>query len=208
MSGRWGAVPLEDALTVLWGCVASGRGFLPLRWWHETEGRQEHDVSSPRRFRGLIQHLGVEHELSIPACCRHERARGAAAGEIFSVWVRCESGESGERLGRFRPAPTIVLREGGTARRTAFWAVTRRHTVEQALRANRRLAHSLRAPKKHGSPDDFWFAPCGTFLRDGRARPVPVVVESCTGAVYRPREVYGWLRDAPDPDAWRNREAA
>ncbi len=192
---------------MLWGCVAGTRGVTQLRWW-EDRSAVVCDVSLRRRFLRAVEMRGVDHELEVTAAPRHPRQLGVATDEVWCTWVRVETKKAAEKLERFRPAPTIVLREGDSVRRVAFWAMSRRHSVGQAHRANKRLAHALGAAKKWADPDEFRFAPCGCFLRDGRARPVPVLVESCSGAIWAPRQVYGRLRDAPDPDAWRERQAA
>lgn len=189
--------------------MGDGRGVLTLTWWHDAEGKQQHriGVADCGRFVGLAERLGVDHELEVFAAARHPDRLGVARDGIMCLWVRVETKESARLLEVFRPAPTIVLQEGDSSRRVALWAVTKPHTVDQALRANRRLAHALKAPKKHASPDEFSFAPPGTFLRHGRRRPCPVTVVGHECRIYGPTEVYGRLKDAPDPDAWRQRAA-
>jgi hypothetical protein len=76
-------------------------------------------------------------------------------------------------LSAFPVEPTLVLREGGTCRHTAFWAVRKPLDPDDSRKVCKHLAHALRTPKKYG--DSMWFAPPGCVIRT-KARPVPVVV--------------------------------
>lgn len=119
------------------------------------------------------------------------------------LWARTESKVSAKRLVHMRTQPSILLREGDTARYVAFWILRKPLTHSQLERANKRIAHYLRTPKKWSDADTFTFPLPGTFLRRGRTRPVPVVLESMSLQQHTAKSVVGWMRDAPDPDAWR-----
>lgn len=136
---------------------------------------------------------------AVPRASKDSLGVGAAS----VVWARLESGAGAAQLQRFTPAPTFVLREGRTVQRVAIWALLRPLTYEWTMRANRRLAHRLDAKKKHGAPE-FMFTPPGASTETGRS----VWVEFESDGLYMPAEVVGRLPDAPDPDAWRDREAA
>ena len=138
-----------------------------------------------------------------------DKATGQGLVHCITEWardknVRLEGKKSADILRRFRPVPTFVIREGSSSRYTAFWALSQPLTRWKDVdRANRRLAHALKAPKKYADPGEFYFAPPGTVLRVGRSRPCPVVVARAGLETYTVGEVVGRLRDAPDPDAWR-----
>lgn len=216
----WGVLPLDQAVTAVWACLMRDPGGTIIMRWQHNEAPCDYGsklwdpnartcshldiVKSCGRLLGLVEAFGLDRELEVLAVPRGRPRWNIARDAVTGLWVRTETRESVERLERFRRPATIVLQEGDSARRVALWAVTTPHRVDQALRANRRLAHALGTPKKFADPDEFAFSPPGTFLRHGRKRPVPVTVASYTGRVYAPRELYGGLRDAPDPDAWRN----
>lgn len=124
-----------------------------------------------------------------------------------TLWARVEGKKEAEALMRFRPRPTIVLREGSTSRLVALWTLRNPLSYEWLVRANRRIAHKLFASKRWVEPE-FAFPVPGSCLRAGRSRPVPVRVEEFRWRVYTPKEVVRALKDAPDPDAWREKAAA
>jgi hypothetical protein len=124
------------------------------------------------------------------------------------LWAHTVSGGSSAALDKFRPAPTFVVREGSTSRRTALWALSRPVDVDWVERGNRRIAHRLGTPKKNCGTLGEMYLP-GTILRKGRKRPVAVHLEHFDPqALYTARQVVGHLRDAPDPNAWKERADA
>lgn len=124
------------------------------------------------------------------------------------LWARVEGKQEAARLRAFRPSPTLVFREGESSRMVGLWVLRRPLRYEPLVRANRRLAHALFAPKKWSAPE-FMFPLPGSCLRDGRRRPVPVHVEFFDpGGLFTARQVVGALKDAPDPNAWREAVAA
>jgi hypothetical protein len=131
-----------------------------------------------------------------------EQGRFLLRRPVGMLWARTDSRDSARRLRAFRPAPAIVLREGATIRYTAFWLLDGLLTHDELERFNRRLAHRLRTPKKWCGVE-FRVPLPGTFLRSGRSRPVHVRMPRCVPAVHSWEEIVGKLRDAPDPDAWR-----
>jgi hypothetical protein len=199
----------DAALRVLWWLV-SGTGDGVVRLWSHEDGRRvATTIRDSDHLLGMVARLGEEHELGMFAAARHPRRLGVAKDGIRALWVRVESKAAAARLRRFPLRPTLVIGEGRAARETAFWALRTPHNVEQAQRANNRLAYHLRCRRggrdAPANPDEFTFAPPGTLLREGRKRPVPVTVRRLGAERYAARRLYGWLRDPPDPDAWRNR---
>jgi hypothetical protein len=129
------------------------------------------------------------------------------------LWALTDSREAAARLGRFNPRPTLVLRVGETAQLTALWALDRPLAWDWSVRATRRIAHALRAPKKWCRPDIAIRVP-GSAVRqhpDGQMRitPARVNVEAFEPrAIYTARRVVGHLPEAPDPNGWRERRGA
>jgi hypothetical protein len=158
-------------------------------------------------WRRMVQRAGEDCDVLLSAGLRPRRGFGTC-GTSSVLWARVEGKKEAQALARFRPVPTLVLREGSTQRYVALWELDRELNYDWLLRANRRIAHKLFAPKKW-TDAEFVFAAPGSCLRSGRSRPVPVRVESFEPAgIYRPRDVVGKLKEAPDPDAWRERTAA
>lgn len=121
-------------------------------------------------------------------------------------WVRCESGRQVAALEAFDPEPSLILREGGTVRHTAFWFHPRPVGPDDSERLCRHLAHKLRAPKKYAA--QMLFAPPGAVIREGRSKPLPVVVAGGTGELVTVRALCRTLPPTiPDPMAWAGRAA-
>lgn len=122
------------------------------------------------------------------------------------LWVRTETRDSCKRLARFRPEPTLVMREGDTCRQVALWSLTAPCPIDKLERANGRLSYSLRCKLKHGA-QGFEFAVPGTVLREGRKRPVPVVAAGGSGEPVGAGALLARLRDRPAPPEWLGRAA-
>lgn len=126
-----------------------------------------------------------------------------AVREGSMLWA-CLSGSASTRLlERFRPWPAIVLREGDTMRRTAAWPLRKALAYDWLVKANRRIAHYLRAPKMTCAPETLLHPP-GALILGERVSPVPIVVERFEPDMFTAKDVVRGLRDAPDPKAWRD----
>jgi hypothetical protein len=163
-------------------------------------------ADGPADWLGWVQRLSEDRDVRLGAGSRRGRGFGTC-GQAAVLWARVESKREAVNLERFRPVPTLVLREGASCRRVALWSLRRPLSYDWLVRANRRIAHKLFAPKKWAEPE-FAFPAPGSCLRVGRSRPVPIHVEHFEASIFHPREVVGALRDAPDPDAWREKAAA
>lgn len=210
---------MPDALEGLSLLLSAGGGnVLPVEFWTPHFPDEPPTTLWPRNDSRHLQQLVAHHEpeWSAELLCGFPRSRPghheAIAGGPVSwpgamplplLWTRTENKDSARRLERFRPAPSLLLREGDTVRHIAFWLVRRPLTWSQLERANKRIAHNVGAPKKYADPDTFTFPLPGTFLRRGRTRPVPVTVESMSLETHTAKAIVGRLKDAPDPDAWR-----
>lgn len=205
----WGVVPPDHAITTLVGAfLGDGAGCQHIHWYLDG-GRVEHifDADDGRRMRAFLGWLGERREvqwLAVPRARREVRYAGLSS----ALWCRVETRQAWERLQRFRPEPTIVLREGSSSRADAIWALDRCLTLDWTVRGCERLSYNLGGVRKHANPDEYLLHPPGSCLRDGRTRPIPVVTAACTDAIYHPKQVVGRLKDAPARDAWRERSAA
>jgi hypothetical protein len=124
-------------------------------------------------------------------------------GRYGAFWAVVTGSEQNRWLERFRPAPTMLLREGASTRRVALWWLEQSLAHDWIVRGNKRIAHTLRAVKKQADPDHMLFPVVGSCLRSGRSRPVPIVVERLGIDAYRPRDVVGHLKEPPPPRDWR-----
>lgn len=155
----------------------------------------------------MVQRMSEDRDVLLSAGSRRRRGFGTCASASV-LWCRVEGKSQERELLRFRPSPTLVVREGSTSRRVALWALRRPLEFDWLDRANRRIAHRLWAPKKW-SAAEFQFPAPGSCLRVGRSRPVPIVAEWFDPvALFSPRQVVGALREAPSPNAWRGDVAA
>jgi hypothetical protein len=151
--------------------------------------------------------LWADYGASVSLCAYASRGsyRRHALGSC--LWTRVDTGRSWDALRRFEPAPSLVLQLGRAARYIAVWALRKPLLPEDVERANRRLAHAFGGMKKWGGLDFRCPVP-GAVLREGRKRPVVVSVVSRGEGLYAAGAVVRRLKDAPDPNAWRQREAA
>lgn len=109
------------------------------------------------------------------------------------LWCHLRTGEAQRQLEAFRPAPTIVLREGRTLHRWALWSLSRPLCGSWVERATARLSYRLRGLRRAGMGDTLIPSPF-----TGQTW-----TEYETTDVYSPRQIVGHLREAPDPNGWR-----
>lgn len=210
MSGHH-AAPFQDALRWLDGMLgwAPGCEWMPIRLWNpDREGVWHHHCGVPGSGDRLVDVVRAADErrndevlLGLPLM---RRFGGAAVATMF--WTRVEGSDQEKRLGWFKPAPSLVLREGSSSRRIAFWPLEYPIRWSGVHRGNRNIAHRVGAAKKHAEPERLWIPAPGTCLRRDRARPVPVVVERLDIATFTPLAVIGKLKEAPPADAWMQRQ--
>jgi hypothetical protein len=114
-------------------------------------------------------------------------------GESWVLWCHLRTREAEQQLERFRPAPTIVIREGETYERWALWGLSRPLSGSFIQRGNDRINHRLRGLRRDGRPETLMPSPF-----TGRMR-----TEFETTETFSPRQIVGHLREAPDPNAWK-----
>lgn len=118
-------------------------------------------------------------------------------GASHVLWAALASGAHERALTRFRPAPSLVVREGDTLRRVAVWWLSDPVTLGPQEDGCRRIAHALGTAKKYADPG-FMLPVPGS--RVGRNR---VRVEFLDPEPRSWDRVAGGLRPAPDPVDWR-----
>lgn len=214
---RHHAATFEQALHALAFILGWNGGIMEVQTWRE--GRGDHSnyfdmatASAARRLARFVREVDERYScqvlLGVPAA---KRAKGGV-GTATAFWVRVEGTVQNRWLAGFQPQPTIVLREGSSSRRWAVWALEHPVRWVGVDRANRRLAHRMRAPKKWAEPERLWLPAPGCCLRRDRARPVPIVVERLEAVTFTGLGVVGdrvvdgrrhrALPDAPAADAW------
>lgn len=192
------------ALDALYLMALGERGLVRIEW--SEDGRREHVlVDDAARFRRLVLALAGRHDVWVGVQSRSPE-HGGLTGRCHVLWCVAEGRRSCTSLTRMRPRPTLLLQQGETARMTGLWALREGLTWEWTVRANRRLAHWIRGPKRYVEPEHV-VRPPGSWVREGRLLPLRVR-STLHPEWYRAREVVGRLPDAPDPDAWRKRREA
>lgn len=169
----------------------SQEGLLYLEWNTDKQTVAQHAIPFHERRR-CERMLKAPYRVS-PAIHRSNRLVDVEPFHCsWTFWARVDSGESDRLLREFRPAPTLVIRDG-RVRCTALWGLSRSLSYEWALRGNERIARRLRTPRWTADPERF-------------AMPVGVV-ESGSWRVYDPAVVVGHLAEAHDKNAWKARAA-
>jgi hypothetical protein len=122
-------------------------------------------------------------------------------GAASVLWARLESPACADALARLPVGPTLVVREGGSSRRWALWALSRPLSGAWITQANERLAHALHG--RRGAADASALFPSPFTRLTGKARPVKVYAEYESDSYTTARQIVGRLRDAPAADGWR-----
>lgn len=133
----------------------------------------------------------------VPRTERDALSLGAAS----VLWARLESPACADSLARLPIGPTLVVREGGSSRRTALWALSRPLCGDWITQANERLSHALQG--RRGAADASALFPSPFSRVTTKARPVKVYAEYESGSYATARQIVGRLRDAPATDGWR-----
>jgi len=135
-----------------------------------------------KKFRGALRREHHEHfdRLVVPVRYYTHAATYQCHDNPMEAILLSIALDQEKRLGWFRPAPSLILREGSSSRRLAFWPLEHPVRWVGVNRGNRRIAHRLRAPKKHSEPENLWIPAPGTCLRVGRTPPSGRLAKSRT----------------------------
>jgi hypothetical protein len=155
----------------------------------------------PTHQRHALERLLSADDCSI-SCVPRSHKDDLSWADSHILWVRLERKECADRLARFRVPPTLVIREFGSQRRTALWALSRPLSGPYLVRATERLAYHLQGRRTNARPSALFPSPW-TRLTMGRSRPCRTFVEYESDSYATPRQIVGHLADAPDLKNWR-----
>lgn len=205
MTGRRLHVARADvALHAIDFLLGWGGGVMPVelaadrqRFWHRC-GVPGSGQRLARSVRWHDERADTEIRLGVP----HRSASAGGVTGATVLWAVVEGSDQVGRAMRFRPLPSMVLRAGGASRRWLLWSLEEPLDYFGLVDANRKLAYHFGARQKLGDPDLAWFPAPGSCLREGRARPSPVVVSRLSHEGFTVRQLVGRLKEPPPRDAW------
>ena len=177
-----------------------GDGLLEARYRMPSGGMGQlfHPAARWKAINETIGGLGQRTDVYVGAAPRTHRHGGASAIDaVWTLWVDCDDRAAVDALEDFRPAPAVVILTGSGPNRHAFWPLRESLTAEQAVRANRRLAHALGADMRSTDAARI-LRPPGT-LNHKHDPPRPVECVRCEVVSHLVREVVGPLPDPPAP---------
>ena len=143
--------PIPQLVALRLQCVAIAghepqSSFFELRPLDPVGGQEFIPVSDVAGVVNRVGALREHHQLYIGAAPRTREAGKADAIErIWCLWADCDSSESVELLRAFSPLPSIVVASGSEGHLHAWWPLLDSVTPRWAERANKRLAHRLKA---------------------------------------------------------------
>lgn len=156
----------------------------------------------PRRAAQWDRLDSAQVEIGLPESRRNNG--GAAAASVLWAWL--EARDSARWAARFKPLPSLVLRIGRSCRRLCIWPLNESVPWVLVESANKRLAYALHAPQKYAQPERLRIPLPGTFIREGRKVPAPVLTTRLELATFERAQVVDRLREPPRPWAERMRE--
>lgn len=177
-----------------------GDGLLEARYKMPTGGMGQlfHPAARWKAIAETIGGLGQGTDVYVGAAPRTHRHGGASAIDaVWTLWADCDDQAAVDALERFEPAPAVVNLTGSGPNRHAYWPLREPLTVEQAVGANRRLAHALGADMRSTDAARI-LRPPGT-LNHKHEPPRPVECIRCEVVSHLAREVVGHLPDPPAP---------
>ena len=172
------AIPQDAALRMYLAMIAGDAPrsqYFEVRWKRSSGGMGQDFVplSEPDRVARMIRNRGQMTDTYIGLAPRTERKGGLdATPRVHCLWVDCDSRESVERLARFRPLPSIVIRSGTPDHAHAYWPLGDSVPAGWAKRANQRLARALGADRVATDAARILRPPCTLSHKHDPARPV------------------------------------
>lgn len=122
------------------------------------------------------------------------------------LWAWVKSGEQVARAARFKPAPSIVLKIGGSSERLLIWVLRQPIASQLVEPHNARISYCLHAPRTRSKPEALRVPLPGTFMRVGRSVPAPILLTrlSVGPQLHTFEQITGRLKDPPPKDAWKD----
>jgi len=146
---------LEQYLAAIAGTDPDG-SLLEVRYRRRNGGMRQRfypAASDLASTASLIIELGARTDVYVGAAPRSCRHGGRAAIEkVWCLWVDCDGPEAVTALGRFAPAPAIVVSSGSAANVHAYWPLRTPIDPQEAEVANRRLAQAVTADPASTEP--------------------------------------------------------
>jgi hypothetical protein len=178
--------------------------FIELRYRLDDGQRMGQVFEHPSRVRALATRavaLGRRTEVYVGCAPRTHRHGGRAAVKHASVlWADCDGEQAVGTLRDFDPQPSIVIASGTAGNCHAYWPLTEPLAADELERANRRLAHALRADPASADAARILRVP-GTSSHK-HVPPTPVdALRLDTGRRLTAADVAGALPDPPAPPA-------
>jgi CHC2 zinc finger len=174
-------------------------GFLELRF------RVKGGYAMRSRFFGVGQPLAAgafatalasTHDVFAGCVPRQRKAGGKdVLRDVSMLWVDCDDQAAVDALGRFRPAPSMVVRSSERGAH-AYWQLAQPVAVAEAERGNRRLAHAIGGCRSAVVNAAAILRPPET-LNHKYDPPVPVRLLELTGELFEAADVVGELADPP-----------
>jgi hypothetical protein len=201
------AIPQADARRLLISAVAGlGRepesSFLELRF-RAGPGAPMRQAFYPCRDVATVSAraavLAADHDVYINTAPLTQRFGGASAiARKWALAVDLDRDDALERIAAFSPWPSIVVTTGTGGHAHAYWILNRALSPEHAVRATRRLAHTLGADPRATDAARVLRVP-GT-MNHKHAPPSPVICTRLELDSYHAREIVGELPDPPERD--------
>lgn len=196
------AIPQEYALKMQLAMIAGNEpptSFIEIRSTRAGGGMAQKFVSVREldRALGAISYIAEHGDVFVGAAPRvRESGKAEAVQRVWCLWADCDSDDSIERLRRFRPLPTILIRSGSEDHLHAWWQLSPAIPPAIAVVANRRLAYALAAdPKATDTPRVM--RPSGT-LNHKHKPPRAVECVRLQLDAFTLGQVVGGLADEPD----------
>jgi hypothetical protein len=199
-------IPQHDARRLLLAAIAGcGRepasSFLELRFRRPGDPMRQafypcRDVATVAARAAV---LAADHDVYINTAPLTQRFGGASAiARKWALAVDLDRDDALERIAAFSPWPSIVVTTGTGGHAHAYWVLNRALSPEHAVRATRRLAHTLGADPRATDAARILRVP-GT-LNHKHAPPAPVTCTRLELDSFHARAIVGELPDPPERD--------
>jgi hypothetical protein len=177
------AVPIADADAVevfarALFATAPRDAFVELRFRRGAGmGQSFHRVDAIRELATEVAAHALRRDVYMGVVARRWRRGGRRdlVGAASVVWVDCDDTGAVDALGRFQPAPHVIVASGSGSNRHAYWLLARALALDEIEHANRRLALALRADVRAADAARILRPPGTANWKTRPARPVTLV---------------------------------